>query len=301
MARSEHHLATMEELEGDRRGGMALEHQREATSIALANRPGFDVALIPEEEFARGLERIRTRQVRLQRILDTVLVPEVHYGNPSIGNGRTAFKKPMLYQAGAEELRNFFRLHMQHVDPPVIVEREEYASVTVTLGIFDNAGRLLCVRTGNCNTREKRFERNDKKGFTYADAREMVHQCLAMAEKRAGTLGTREATGATGFFSAEEELDKALAGEAPAAAEPVPMTEGEKATLYAEAAKVGIKKAAEFKAFVQETLGRGFIGTGADVDALLAAIEQRKPGAAKPVQRAEESDEEIDRRLAAQG
>jgi hypothetical protein len=288
---------TRQEMEGDHRGGMALEHQREAASHAMQARPGFDIAAIDDEEFGKGLEKIKLRQVRLQQILATVMIENVHYGNPKDRNGRPVFKTPMLYQAGAEELRTFFRLTLKHVEAPIIVSTKEYASVTVTLGIYDSAGRLLGQRSGNCNTMEKRFARNDGKGFIYADAREMEHNCLAMAEKRAGTLITREATGSTGFFAAEEEMDKALASE-PAE----PWSELDKKMVYARANKVGIRSADEFAKFARETLGRedvSFIGS-ADVKPLLEAIDtKRKPSPPMPADRTSD-DDELDRKLAGQ-
>lgn len=262
---------TQAEIDGERRGAMALDHQREAATRALANRPGFDVAEIDEAEFERGLEKIKLRQRRLQRILDTVLIEGVHYGNPDVGNNRKAFKKPMLYQGGAEELRTFFRLTMKHVEPAETVETEAYVSVTVKMGIFDNVGRLVCVRSGNCNTREKRFEKSGG-GYIFRDAREMVHNCLAMAEKRAGTLGTREATGATGFFAAEEEMDKALAQDAEPAMEMA--TPEARQEMYNLAHAAGFKKAAAWEGLCQEVLGHAFNGSKSDVEKIVAAVNK---------------------------
>lgn len=265
--------------------GVALDHQREAATLAMQNKPGFDVAAIPDEDFEKGLETIKRRQLRLQRILDTVLINDVHYGNPKDSSGRPVFKKPMLYQAGAEELRTFFRLTPRHLEPLQITETQDFVSVTVRIGLFDNAGRLVGARSANCNSREKRFERNDKKGYVYTDARETVHNCIAMAEKRALTFVTREATGATGFFSAEEEMEKALAA---GTGEPKlePWTELDKKMVYARAAKIGIKSADEFEKFAKEVLARNDVRqfiAASEVETLLKAIEAKKPGA-KPAE-----------------
>jgi hypothetical protein len=294
---------TRAEIEGDRKGGLALEHQREAATLALQNKPGFDVAAISEEDFERGLVTIKRRQLRLQRILDTVLIEDVLYGNPKDNSGRPVFKKPMLFQAGAEELRTFFRLTPRYLEPMQITETQDFVSVTVNIGLFDNAGRLVGTRSANCNSREKRFERTDKKGYTYTDARETTHSCIAMAEKRALTFVTREATGATGFFSAEEEMEKGLAGEN---GEPKiePWTELDKKMVYARAAKIGIKSADEFEKFAKEVLGRDDVRqfiAASEVETLLKAIEARKAGAKPsepPATERTPADDEYEKRLA---
>ena len=192
-------------------GSAAGDREREAVSLAIRDDQVFDVATLSEEQFEHGLQQLKRRQQRMQQILDTVLVEGVHYGNPTIkGTTKKAFEKPMLLQAGAEELAKFFRLTCRHAEPPIIAATRDYCTVTVSLGCFDIGGRLITVRSASCNSLEKRFKRGSG-GWTYTDAREVVHQCLTMAEKRAQTLVVRAATGATGFFAAEEEMERALA------------------------------------------------------------------------------------------
>lgn len=187
---------------------MEIELRREAATQAhLAQRAGYDVANLSDEEFARGLERIQLRQRRMRQILDQVLIAEVHYGNPN-----NAFPQPILYKAGAEELRGFFKISLRRVDEQRVVTRE-YVEIVVRLGAYDHTGRLLAERSAACNTMEKRFQRRNGKGYTYVDAREALHDCVAMAEKRAGTLLTLEVTGASGFFANREEFESALAAE----------------------------------------------------------------------------------------
>ena len=187
------------------------DRERAAVSLAIRENHVFDVAELSEEEFARGLATIRRRQERMQQILDTVLIEGVHYGNPSTKGGGKAFEKPMLLLPGAEELAKFFRLTCRHTVDPIIQATSDYTSVIVSLGCYDVGGKLVAVRSGSCNSLEKRFKKRSGNGWTFVDAREVVHQCLAMAEKRAQTLVIRAATGATAFFCAEEEMDKALA------------------------------------------------------------------------------------------
>lgn len=266
----------------DGRPAVAIDQQREeATRALIANKPGFDVAAISDEEFEQGLERIRIRQQRMKRILETILVENVHYGNPKTRDGRPIFQRPILLQAGAEELRNLFRLRLRHVHNPAIVETPTYVSVTVTVAIEDGAGRLSAPRSGNCNTMEKRFERRDGKGYTYTDAREMVHQCLAMAEKRAAAFATKEVTGANAFFSALEE-DAMVRHLEEEAETDEPWTDEQRQTFYREAMKAGLKTREQVQGFVESVIGPGAVGQK-DVDRLYQALEARK-GAARPVQ-----------------
>jgi hypothetical protein len=255
---------------------LALQQHREEVTLALQNRPGFDIATVSEDEFAEGLARLKIRQQRMQKILDTVLIDGVHYGNPKTKGGRPAFKKPMLLQPGVEELQRLFRLTPRHAEPPIITVSEAFASVTVQLDLVDSAGRVVATRSGNCNTIEKRFEKQAG-GYTYTDAREMVHNCLAMAEKRALKLAVSAATGATAFFAAEEEMDKALAepGADPEEEKREPWTADAIKRVRRAAFSVGMKTRDELKVFIQQTLGRVFVGTGDDVAALLEALKRR--------------------------
>jgi hypothetical protein len=258
----------------------AMDTQREAaTQLALANRAGFDLATVSDEDFEQGLARIATRQKRMARILETVLVEEVHYGNPKTRDGREVFPKPILYQAGAEELRNLFRLRLRHVEAPRIIETAEYVSVTVMVAIEDTAGRLSAPRSGNCNTMEKRFERRDGKGFTYKDAREKVHECLAMAEKRAGALATKEITGANAFFASQDE--DAMRQHLAEAETDEPITEEQRQKLYADCRAAGIKTKEQLADFVKDTIGEGEIGQK-DLDKLNEALERRRGKKAVP-------------------
>lgn len=268
---------THEETEADRRGPRtALEHRREAATIALADKPGFDVALMEEADFQAGLERIKTRQRRLQAIIDTILVPEVHYQSKD-KDGRQIFEKPHLTIAGSAELRNFFRLVCRPIEPPTFLATENFVSVSVTVGCFDNAGRLLGSRTGVCNTLERRFQKRGG-GWTYADPREMTHQCTAMAEKRGAKLITAEVTGAVAFFANEDAMDRAMAD---AEEEIKPWTEEEKQQVFAAAKKKGLSRE-EFEDLCEQTLGARPVGTGDDVRRLLKAIDSwREAGGAR--------------------
>ncbi len=255
------------EVRGERRAMLDMQAEREARTIELRDRPGFDLADVDETEFEKGLAKLKLRQQRLQRILDTSLLQGVHYGNPVDRNGNPVFKKPMLYQAGAEELRKLFRLSPVRVGDPLIIADDKFVSVTATMAVQDSMGRTLAVRSGSCNTLEKRFEGRGG-GRIFKDPRETIHVCLTMAEKRALTLATRDATGATAFFCAEEEMNEALA--------PQPWTEEEKKQVIAVARKAGLKTRGELKALAVEVLGSEFVGTGEDVAQLLTALEQRR-------------------------
>ncbi len=238
--------------------------RRAATEEHLATRPGFDVATMQQADFEHGLVRVRTRQQRMQRILDEVMTDKVHYGNPN-----NAFPRPILLKAGAEELRTFFRFTLRRLDESRTVTKE-YCEVVVRLGIFDSVGRLIAERSGACNTMEKRFEKRKGGGYTYLDAREKLHDCLTMAEKRAGTLLTCEATGASAFFANREGMDEALES-AEGEVSPV-WTDEERKRVYAAAREAGIATKIDMRNFVRDTLGRDRVETGDDVDQLLDAL-----------------------------
>lgn len=292
----------LEERRGDERATMALQSQREAASHELVAKKQFDVANLSDEQFEQGLERIRVRQKRMQQILDTALIEGVHYGNPKTSQGREVFPKPILYQAGAEELRNLFRLQLVRVGEAVVIETKEYVSVTVTMAVMDGAGRILAPRTGNCNTLEKRFEKRGGGGWTYSDAREMVHQCYAMAEKRAGVFATREVTGATGFFAAEDEMEKALEAREAEAAGKQPLPARDRESFVGACKRAGIPEA-EIEGFIETTLGEKRDLMVADVEPLRAALKEfkaKKAGAKKAEEKGPDAGFDDDLKLDAE-
>lgn len=266
------------EMSGERHAMLAMQPEREAATIALANRPGYDIATITDQEFEQGLERLKVRQQRMQKVLDTALTDGIHYGNPN-----NAFPKPMLLQPGVEELIKLFRLSPRHGHPPIIESSETFVSVTVMIEILDSMGRLLAARSGSCNTMEKRFRGRGGNGFTFKDAREMLHNCQAMAEKRALKFAVSAATGATAFFANEEEMAEALAEDVP---EPTPWTDDERKAVQKAAVAAGLKTRDDLKAFVSETLGREFVGTGEDVATLIMALKKRQIAAEKAAAKA---------------
>lgn len=178
----------------------ALQENRAAAHQEIMARPGTDLADLSEREFTGGLERIRIVQQRMETILATALTKDRHFGNPN-----KAFASPILYKAGAEEIRRLMKVRVRRIAEPNIIATDEWVSVTVHLGIFDQMGRIIAERSANCNTKEARFRARNG-GWTYRDPREMVHQCLAMADKRAASDLTEEASGATGYFQTEAAL-----------------------------------------------------------------------------------------------
>lgn len=258
---------------------MAIDAQREARTIELHNRKGeeLDLADLSESEFERGLERLKTVQTRMKRILETALVEDAHYGNPKTSSGKSVFKKPILYQAGAEELARLLRLTPVRVGDLELTEGPDYVSATVTIAHQDTFGRLVCPRVGSCNSREKRFKKFDGSGFVYDDPREAVHDIVSMAQKRAMVASMRAASGATAFLAAEDAMDEATADKVM-----TPWTAQEKKDVYDAASKKGLSRN-QFAALIEHTLGRTDVGTGDDVKALLEAIAKwEKPAKGDP-------------------
>ena len=247
-----------------------LDERRRLVTEAMSDVKGKDLADLTESEYKEGIRRVKLVQARMQEILAEVLVKDAHFGNP-----KNAFKTPILYKGGAEELRRLMRLTLRRVAPDEIIAEPDFCSVVVSVGIFDAVGRLLATRRAACTTKEKRFKKFDGAGWTYDDAREMLHNCMAMAEKRAGGLLTCEVSGATAFFSNGETMEEALEDDKPIK----PWTSEEKQIVYAAAAKKRMGRNAIAK-LVMDTLGTATVGTGDDVEMLLAAInawEKPKP------------------------
>lgn len=245
-----------------------------ATQEQLAG-PGKDLADLSDAEFELGLERLKKVQVRIKRLLETALVEGGHYGNPETGNGRKAFKKPILYKAGAEELRRLMRYSLHRVVPdeitvvpPSDAEPLGYVAVVVELGVYDTVGRKLASKRAACTTKEGRFRTFDGKGWIYKDAREKLHDCLSMAEKRAGSQATSEASGATAFLANGEEMEEALDDDRPI----TPWTDAERAKVREAAQNKGLGRRS-FEELVHRTLGRSQIGSGPDVVNILSAID----------------------------
>ncbi len=245
---------------------MELDERRRMVTEALSDLKGKDLADLSDAEFADGVRRLRLVQTRMNTILTEVLKEGAHFGNPKDSRGKEAFKKPILLKAGAEELRRLLRFTLRRVAEDEIVQSAEYVSVIVTIGIYDAAGRLIATRRASCTTKEKRFKKYDGNGWTYDDAREMLHNCLAMAEKRAGSLLTCEVSGATGFLANAEAMEDEE-DDTPI----TPWTADEKKHVYETAAKKKMNRN-DIAKLVLETLGRAAVGSGDDVTLLLAAI-----------------------------
>jgi len=238
---------------------------------ALA-RPDADLGALTESEFEHALAKIETRKKRMDRILESHLVPNAHFGNPVTKGGTPVFAKPILYRAGADELAVTFGLQIiAEVDrPDTIVENSEYCSVTVRRAICDRAGRLIDRTVASCTTKEKRFKKTNGSGYTFEDAREALNDLHAMAEKRAKVRLVVTALGLGAWLAAEEEMEASL--DATPDEKPLtPWTDEEKRQVYDAANAKGMGKKT-FLALIQSTLGREKVGTGADVQQLLAAI-----------------------------
>lgn len=281
---------------------VALTEREHHAALTKAGDTTTGLADLTDSEFERGIARLKSVQARMGRILDEALVEGAHFGNPKTGNGRTAFKKPILYQAGAEEMRRLLRYQVVRVEgqPDQIDTTAEFCSVLVQRAIIDATGRILAVRSGACNTKEKRFRSYDGSGWTYKDARECLHDCVAMAEKRVAVLLTREVSGATAWLAAEDEMEEANGGEAD---KPItPWTPEEKRAVIDAATAKGLGRGS-FMRLVQATLGRAEVGTGADVMALLDAVKKYEKPAKAPASEPQRTadDDALDRRLAEEG
>lgn len=257
--------------------------------MPLAPRPMTDAALMDlgsmsDSDFESALKRATVATKRVKIILDNLLIEGAHYGNP-----KNSFKHPILFGAGAEKLETTFRLAVYAVPPeretvvvpPTIVDGviadPGFVSVTVFRGISTMSGVPIGQSSANCNSRERRFRKQGSKvQWTYDDARETLNDCIAIAEKRAKVRLVRGALGLTEWLATEEEMEAAAAAEDEKSL--ISWTKDEKDAVYAAAQRKGLRHRA-FTELVWNTLGRKDVGTGADVEALLAAIETWTPAA----------------------
>lgn len=261
----------------------ALQEQRRAVSEATLADTGFDLASLTDEQFDGGLQRIKVVYERAKRVLATVLVPGVHFGNPVDRNGNEAFQRPILYKSGAQELRRFMKLRLHTVDKQ-IVETEDYVSVVLEVVAMDTMGRIVGRSLGACNTREKRFRNRANAGWTYQDAREKLHDCLMMAEKRAGVAATLEASGATGLFADEDLLEEAIEDGRTAEQSRPEVTPEQKKEMYRLALKRGFD-ATSFRNWLERENATGLTVYADQVMALIGILESAAPPAApKPVE-----------------
>lgn len=257
-------------------------------STALA-RPDADLGALTELEFEHALAKLETRKRRMDRILESYLVKTAHYGNPLTRSGTPVFQKPILYRAGADELAVTFGLEVisEVGREDEVIEGPDYCSVTVRRAICDRTGRVIDRTVASCTTKEKRFKKTNGTGFTFDDAREALNDLHAMAEKRAKVRLVVTALGLGAWLAAEEEMEASL--ETAADEKPLTLwTDEEKRQVYDAANARGMSKRV-FLALIQSTLGRDKVGTGADVQQLLAAIAawekpapKAEPAAATP-------------------
>lgn len=305
-------------VQGDRRAPVSVETRLEEQRNALVQQDAIlDLATMSEDDFNRALDRAGIARKRVERILESVLVPGAHFGNPE-NDGRKAFKHPVLYLAGAEALITMFRLQVYEVmekqretvivDPTLDaagnIADPGFVSVTVCYGIAMGNGTIGGTTIANCNSREKRFRKfSGKEKWTYEDARETLHDCISIAIKRAVVRLVRGALGLTPWLATEEEMDAAAEREKKKLLAD-PWTKEDKTRVYAEARKYGIQTTEQFFKLRDHVLGRGEIGTGDDVARLLIAIPtwDVATGAPKatPLDENADDDELSDREIAAQ-
>jgi hypothetical protein len=252
-----------------------LQLQRAEAHQDFMSQPGKTLADLSDDEFEEGLRRVALMHDRVEKAFETVLKEGVHYGNPE-ENGQKKFKRPMLYEVGAQVLRGVVRLSVRHMErSPTIEQSGEHVTVVVHMGIFDAVGRLIATRAAACDTTEEFFRTADGAGWLYQDARSEIHRCLTTAEKRCGTLLTKEATGATEFFTNEEQIPCADEGH-----ELARMTDDEKRTIVAAALARRMNRG-QLEKLIVDTLGRLQVGTGAEVKRVLDQVAAWEPLAKK--------------------
>ena len=287
---------------------LELDHRREAATLALREQQA-DLAEISDQEFERRLASAKRGYERMQRIFAELMVDGVHYGTKD-QRGRNVFKSPDLTQAGVQLLERQFRLTPELLGEPLEIVRPDFVSVTATVQVRDGAGRICAVRGASCTSQEARFfERPRSKGFQdqaappigddeapidtatdaevradkrgkplYVDAREVLHQCRTMAEKRARKLAVADAT----QWSAFQKDRSRAAIEAAMKAGARPWTQDEFRQVMKASERAGIKKKSELKALIEKTVAHPEPPlSGDEVVRVLAALAVYLPPATK--------------------
>lgn len=235
--------------------------------VAAANL----LADMSDEQFDLALKRVAVVAKRQVAIMDSVLERGVHYGNPLSKDGKPVFKNDILFIAGAEHLVDLFRCQWG-VDEQADTEEvsEGYVRVTIRRVLYDGRGRFMARGEGTCTSHEKRFRSVYGAGFIWKDAREVLHDIRAHATKRCKVTTTLDAFGLRGYIGQEEgeDDDKARRDERVINK----WTDAERKLCYEHATAKGITRE-QFGELVQQTLGRGTVGTGKDVERVLAAIK----------------------------
>lgn len=259
---------------------LSVDEQRFEKSQQILAQPGKDLADLTDDEFERGIRRIKTVQARMQKLLDEVLQENVHYGKEKDSRGNPVFKKPILKKAGAEEIRRLMRWTLRDMTTPEITRDEDgHQRVMVHLGVFDSLGHLMSSAQGVCHTAEPRFLRFDKKGFIYQDAREQLHNLTSMARKRAGVAATCEASGATAFFANREEMVDVVDADDDEDTVITPWSDDERKEVFDLAISRGMGRKA-LESLTVDLFGRLKVSTGMEAKKLLAAVKdwvQRNP------------------------
>lgn len=268
---------TQDERAGDASARKALEKHREGVTIALQNRPGFDIADLSDEEFDAGLAREKLRQSRIRRIIMNDLVAGEDYGTvPGIS-------KPFAWEGSADKLLTRLRWTCQPMGDPALTITDDYVMASVTVGVYDSMGRLLFSVPRSCSTMERRFKNQKTKKWKFDDAREAVNEVVSMAFKRGKIACTLSAAAAKGYFANPEQLQEDDAT-------PDPWTSEQKQAFYLAAVAAGIKTKGALEAFLQATLGRDEV-YGVDVEKLTAALATYKAPGVAPVKQATFDDE----------
>lgn len=233
------------------------------------------LADLTDQEFDAAVNRMSLVITRQRRIMENVLQEGVHYGNPKDARGNKAFKKDILFQSAADQLTELFRLQwsLGH-QPDVEIVTPEFVRVTVHRCLIDMQNRVIATAEGTCTSHEKRFNAYGG-GFTWGkDARSELHVIRLQALKRCRVSAVAEGFGLRAWIGTDEEprdpneTDTDSGDNKPV----IPWTiEEKRAVLDAGAAK-GMTRGEAEKLKIA-TLGSDRpIGSGKDVELMLAAI-----------------------------
>jgi len=243
---------------------LALDRQREAASVALLERPAFDIAAMSDAQFEEALALHKKRQERVQKVLLNLLERGLDYGTVPGVEG------DFPWEGAADKVARFLRWNVKLMNDRSVEITNDALLVTLELGIFDQQGQLLATCLRGCSSKEKRFRKRNG-GWRFDDHREVLNECVSMAAKRAKVAGVLSAAGIKGVFKSLEARDASDEG-----AEP--WTKEEQRWVKEAAKKAGMKTRDEIRQLAIDVLGRDFVGTGEDVRTLLEAIEAKGKG-----------------------
>ena len=147
----------------------------------------------PSQNNSRQASVSKTSYNNIEDIIAHELVPGIDYAKiPGCG------QKPALLKAGAERLATLLHLHTaSEIINRVEYYEKQFVMYEVKTSVFDEAGNIISVGLGSCNTKELKY-----RGQYFANT---LNTVIKIARKRSYVDGILSATGSSRSFTQDIE------------------------------------------------------------------------------------------------